>query len=279
MGTSAPELAVSISAGLSGSNAIAISNVVGSNIFNLLVVLGVCAIMKKLPVDASIKKRDYPLSLFATLLVFLFCGNLVLTGKVSSIHDVDAQAGTLTRLNGPILLIFFALYIAYTIYLAKKHKSEEEQEEKNPMWKCLLFILIGILAIVIGGQMVVNHAKNLALAWGMSETLVGLTIVAVGTSLPELVTSIVASAKGENGMAVGNVVGSNLFNLLLILGVSSTIHPITITMASFVDLGLLLGVSLVAYAFVCTGKKINRAEGFVMVVLYALYMIYSIWRG
>lgn len=279
MGTSAPELAVSVSAGLSGSNAIAVSNVVGSNIFNLLAVLGICAMMKELPVDAGIKKRDYPISLAATLILLALGGNLVLTGKSRAFHDVTAEAGKLFRWNGIVLIILFILYIGYTIYLAKKNKVEEDEEEKVPMWKCLLLIILGLVAIVVGGQLVVNHAKSLALAWGMSETLVGLTIVAIGTSLPELVTSIVASSKGENGMAVGNVVGSNIFNLLLILGVSSTIHPITISMASFVDLGLLLGVSLLAYAFVCTGKRINRWEGLVILLMYAGYMGYSIWRG
>ncbi len=279
MGTSAPELAVSVSAALSGSNAIAVSNVVGSNIFNLLAVLGICAMMKKLPVDAGIKKRDYPISLVATLILLLLGGNLVIAGRAGDFHNINAEAGRLFRWNGLVLIALFVLYIAYTIYLAKKHKVEEEDVESLPMWKCLLFIVLGLAAIVIGGQLVVNHAKNLAYAWGMSETLVGLTIVAIGTSLPELVTSIVASRKGENGMAVGNVVGSNIFNLLLILGVSSTIHPITISMASFVDLGLLLGVSLLAYAFVCTGKKINRWEGFAMLAMYTAYMGYSIWRG
>ena len=279
MGTSAPELAVSVSAGLSGSNAIAVSNVVGSNIFNLLAVLGICAMMKTLPLDAGIKKRDYPISLVATLILLVLAGNLVFAGKSRDFHNVDAEAGILFRWNGIMLVAMFVLYIAYTIYLAKKNKVQEEDVEILPMWKCILFIILGLAAIVGGGQLVVENAKSLALAWGMSETLVGLTIVAIGTSLPELVTSIVASSKGQNGMAVGNVVGSNIFNLLLILGVSSTIHPITISMASFVDLGMLLGVSLLAYAFVCTGKKVNRWEGMVMTLMYVAYMGYSIWRG
>ena len=132
--------------------------------------------------------------------------------------------------------------------------------------------------IVAGGDGVVSSAKNLAMMWGMSETLVGLTIVAIGTSLPELVTSIVASVKGENGMAIGNVVGSNIFNLLLILGASSTIRPIPVTVASFFDLSLLLGVSIVAFIFVCTGKKITRIEGGIMVLMYIAYTTYAILR-
>lgn len=279
MGTSAPELAVSVSAAISGSNAIAVSNVVGSNIFNLLGVLGICAVMKELPVDEGIRKRDYPISLAATLILLVLGGNLVLSGKSRAFHDVTAEAGKLFVWNGVVLILLFLVYIGYTIYVAKKRGTEEDEGERIPMWQCLVYIILGLAAIIVGGQMVVNHARDIALAWGMSETLVGLTIVAIGTSLPELVTSIVASSKGQNGMAVGNIVGSNIFNLLLILGVSSTIHPITISMASFVDLGLLLALSMIAYAFVCTRNKINRWEGVVMLVMYAGYMGFSIWRG
>lgn len=280
MGTSAPELAVSVSAGISGSNAIAVSNVVGSNIFNLLMVLGICAMMKALPVDSGIKKRDYPISLVATLILLVLAGNLFFCGKVPDYRNMNAAGGVLYRWNGIILIALFVLYLAYTIYLAKKNKETEDDEAKKmPMWQCLLYIILGLAAIIIGGQLVVIHAKNIALAWGMSETLVGLTIVAIGTSLPELVTSIVAASKGETGMAVGNVVGSNIFNLLLILGVSSAIHPIAISMASFVDLCVLLAVSLIAFGFVITGKRINRAEGFTMIVMYLAYTAFSIWRG
>ena len=193
---------------------------------------------------------------------------------------MNASGGVLYRWNGIILIALFVLYLVYTIYLAKKNKETENDEAKKmPMWQCLLYIILGLAAIIIGGQLVVIHAKNIALAWGMSETLVGLTIVAIGTSLPELVTSIVAASKGETGMAVGNVVGSNIFNLLLILGVSSAIHPIAISMASFVDLCVLLAVSLIAFGFVITGKRINRAEGFTMIIMYLAYTAFSIWRG
>lgn len=278
MGTSAPELAVSISAGLSGSNAIAVSNVVGSNIFNLLAVLGVCAIMKALPVEKGIQKRDFPLSLIATFLVFLMAGNLVLSGKCPDIHNMTAPAGTLFRWNGLVLIGCFVAYLLLTIYIAKKNRVEEETEEPLPIWKSIVFIVAGLVAIIVGGQLVVRSAKALALGFGMSETLVGLTIVAIGTSLPELVTSVVASAKGENGMAIGNVVGSNIFNLLLILGTSSMLHPIQIGVDSFVDLGVLLGVSLISYGFVCSGKKVNRVEGVIMVALYVIYTGYAIVR-
>lgn len=278
MGTSAPELAVSVSAGLSGSNEIAVSNVVGSNIFNLLMVLGVCAVMKPLPVDPGIKKRDFPISLVATLLVVLLGGNLVLSGKCTDLHDSTAVAGTLFRWNGLILVAAFVLYLLYTIYIARKNRVEEEETEQISIGKSILLIVVGLTGIILGGQLVVNSAKTLAAIWGMSETLIGLTIVAIGTSLPELVTSIVASSKGQNGMAIGNVVGSNIFNLFLILGVSGSLHPIVINVASFVDLGMLLGVSMIAYAFVCSGRRVNRVEGAVMIFMYAAYTAYAIVR-
>jgi cation:H+ antiporter len=278
MGTSAPELAVSISAGLSGSNEIAVSNVVGSNIFNVLMVLGICAMLKPLPVDRDIKKRDFPIAIAANVLVILFAGNRILSGRVENIKKPLETAGTLFRWNGLVLIAVFAGYLFWTIKAAQKNRSEKAEEKPLPVWKSVVYIFGGIAAIIIGGQAVVNSARNLALAWGMSETLVGLTIVAIGTSLPELVTSIVASRKGENGMAVGNVVGSNLFNLLLILGTSSFIHPIPVTVASFIDLVMALAVALIAFAFSISGKKINRAEGAVMVVLYAAYTVYAIVR-
>ncbi len=281
MGTSAPELAVSVSAGLAGSNEIAVSNVVGSNIFNLLMVLGICAIMKPLPVDNDIKKRDYPISLIATIVVFLLAGNLILAGKSNNLKDIDIEtvnAGTLFSWNGIVLIVLFILYLALTIYIAKKNPVEEQEEKPVILWKSIVFIVLGLAAIIAGGQMVVNSAQFLASAWGMSETLIGLTIIAIGTSLPELVTSVVASKKGQNSMAIGNVVGSNIFNLLLILGTSSTLYPIAITVASFFDLAILLLVSLIAYVFVLSGKKITRIEGIIMVAMYVVYVGYTIVR-
>lgn len=280
MGTSAPELAVSLSAALSGSNAIAVSNVVGSNIFNLLAVLGVCALLKPLPVDTGIRKKDFPVCLAATLLVGILAGNGIFSGVCKDFHNMDAEAGVLYRWNGLLLAAIFIGYMVYTVCTAKKSAGNEEEDagELQPVWKSVLFIVLGLAAIILGGQMVVNSARSLALAFGMSETLVGLTIVAIGTSLPELVTSVAASRKGENGMAIGNVVGSNVFNLLLILGASSSIHPISISVASFFDIGILLGVSLIAYAFVCTSSKVNRVEGGVLVGMYIAYTVFAILR-
>lgn len=277
MGTSAPELAVSTSAAIAGSNEIAISNVIGSNLFNLLVVLGVCAIMAPVAVEKSIMRRDFPFSIVITLIVAMFAGVGLLAGK-AVVTDSTDTVGTLNWWKGLTLLALFALYLFMTVRAALKNRTEGEEIEEMPLGRCLLLILIGIAAIIIGGQVVVGSAKNIALFFGMSETLVGLTIVAIGTSLPELVTSIVASSKGQNGMAVGNVVGSNIFNLLLILGVSSAIHPIGVAMESVIDLMLLIVASGVVFVFAKTGKKITRFEGWIMVLTYAAYTAYAIIR-
>lgn len=278
MGTSAPELAVSISAGLTGSNEIAISNVIGSNIFNLIVVLGVCAVMAPVAVDKSIMKRDFPFSIAITLLLAVFISDMILTGK-SVITDTQARAGGISRWEALIFIILFAGYIIITVRSAIKNRQTQQEEiEDMSGIKCAVYILGGIAAVVIGGQLVVNSAREIALFCGMSETLVGLTIVAIGTSLPELVTSIVASSKGQNGMAVGNVVGSNIFNILLILGVSSFIHPISAGMFSLIDICILLVMNVCVFIFATTGKKINRYEGAAMVLMYVAYTAYAIIR-
>lgn len=278
MGTSAPELAVSISAGLTGSNEIAISNVIGSNIFNLIVVLGVCAVMAPVAVDKSIMKRDFPFSIAITLLLAVFISDMILTGK-SVITDTQARAGGISRWEALIFIILFAGYILITVRSAIKNRQTQQEEiEDMSGIKCAVYILGGIAAVVVGGQLVVNSAREIALFCGMSETLVGLTIVAIGTSLPELVTSIVASSKGQNGMAVGNVVGSNIFNILLILGVSSFIHPISAGMFSLIDICILLVMNVCVFIFATTGKKINRYEGAAMVLMYVAYTAYAIIR-
>lgn len=277
MGTSAPELAVSTSAALNGSNEIALSNVVGSNLFNSLMVLGVCALIRPVPIDNVIKKRDFPFSILITLLMFLALGIPAL-GKIN--FGATTYADTVSEISRPLGIVLLLLFIGYMVMLvmaAKKNKTDEPEKEPLPVWKALLLIAVGLACIIIGGNLVVENAKSIAAAFGMSETLIGLTVVALGTSLPELVTSVVASRKGENGMAVGNVVGSNLFNLMLILGVSGTIHPIAVNFASVIDLGILLLVSGLIYVF-CLTKKISRAEGGVMVLLYIASMVFAAVR-
>lgn len=278
LGTSAPELAVSTSAALQGANEIALSNVVGSNIFNLLCVLGVCAIIHAVPVEEQILKRDFPLSIGITVLVLLMtCLETVASGSFLRENMEDA-AGKVGRTAGLMLLVIFVAYIVYLIYDARKHPSEEEMGKMVPLWKCFLLILAGLVLIIAGGQAVVYSAKAIARTLGMTETLIGLTIVAVGTSLPELVTSIVAARKGEAGLAVGNVVGSNIFNLLFILGISSAIHPIAVNVASVYDMMILIAVSILICVFSVKGKSIQRAEGIFMVLIYLAHMVFAVIR-
>ncbi len=278
LGTSAPELAVSTSAALQGSNEIALSNVVGSNIFNLLCVLGICAIYHPVPVEKGVLKRDFPVSIVTTLLVLvLTCASTIFSGRWRLL-EMEDEAGTINRKIGMILVILFVGYIVYLIMDAKHHPEQENELEKQPVWKCVLLIVIGLILIVSGGQTVVYSAKAIARTLGMTETLIGLTIVAVGTSLPELVTSIVAARKGENSLAVGNAIGSNIFNLLLILGVSSMIQPVSVNLASVYDMGILIIVSIVAYLFSLTSNKINRFEGIAMILIYVADVFFAIIR-
>ncbi len=278
MGTSAPELAVSTSAAIEGSNEIAISNVTGSNIFNLLAVLGVCAIIRPIPIDRGIIKRDFPFSIAVTLAVLIAAGINLITSAVSFDSPFTKEVGVISRPFGIALLAVFVAYLVLLIFMARKNRTEETDKKPMAVWKSLILIVVGVACIILGGQLVVNNARDIAASFGMSETLIGLTVVALGTSLPELVTSIVASRKGENGLAVGNVVGSNLFNLLLILGVSGTIHPIAVNYASVIDLGILLVVSAAVYVFSLT-KKISRAEGAVMVLMYLATVGFAIARN
>ncbi len=277
LGTSAPELAVSTSAALKGSNEIALSNVVGSNLFNLLMVLGVCALIKPVPIDRIIRKRDFPFSIITTLLLFIALGVSVLRGTDLGTVKFTDNVSMVSRPIGVVSLILFFAYIGYLIYAARKNKTEEKPVKTMSPLKSVLFILLGIALIIAGGQFVVNAATFIAAAFGMSETLIGLTIVAVGTSLPELVTSVVAARKGENGLAVGNVVGSNIFNMMMILGVSATLHPIPVNFASMIDLGILLVASAVVYLFSVT-KHINRGEGIILILMYAGTVVFAALR-
>lgn len=274
-GTSAPELAVSVTAALKGSNDIALGNVVGSNVFNLLVVIGVSAMLCPLAVEKSMIKKDYPLSIGATLLLGLLVMDQFLGKK---------DAMSLSRIDGIILLAGFALFMYLTIRegLAKRKEHLQSQEEEIPVKYSLpvslLLSVAGLLGIIFGGDMTVNSAKEIARAFGLSEALIGLTIVAIGTSLPELVTSVVASKKGESDIALGNAVGSNLFNILFILGVSSTILPMGVSQTYLYDIGFLLVVSLLVFIPVAARQKISRGTGAAMTGAYILYTIYLIMR-
>lgn len=278
LGTSAPELAVSTLAAVEGSNEIAVSNVTGSNIFNLLCVLGVCSLIKPVPVNTRIIKRDFPVSIIITLFVIVGTSIKVLLSGTLFQLKVSEKAGIIGRPVSITLLVLFVCYIGYLVYDSKKHPVDDDDIPSKPLWKSVILILVGIALIASGGQAVVTSTKALAKAFGMTETLIGLTVVAVGTSLPELVTSVVAAKKGQTDMAVGNVIGSNIFNMMFILGVSSTIHPVSVNAASLFDMLILTAVSMVVFAFSLTGKRINRSEGAVMLLIYIADVAFAIVR-
>jgi len=270
-GTSAPELAVSVTAALQGANEIAVGNVLGSNLFNLLVVAGLSAILCPLTIEREIVRRDLPFTVIATALLLLML----------------FRSGGLSRADGLILLAGFLFVMNAQIRPALAQKganpgslgsaSDNVATASTPLLLILVNIVLGLACIVIGGQMAVNGATSIARIFHLSETLIGLTIVAVGTSLPELVTSVVAAHKKQNEIAIGNVMGSNLFNILLILGASATIHPITVLSTAFIDCAILLAVSALFYLPARTGK-LGRFPGAVMVLTYVAYTVYLILR-
>lgn len=275
-GTSAPELAVSISAALKGSNDIAIGNVVGSNIFNTLVVLGASAAITPIAVEKGMIKKDYPLSIFAAILLGVLSLDMLL---------FKAPAMSLGRVDGIILLIAFAFFMYTTVKAGLKERetlnSEQEEALSNmhmPMWKSILILVVGLAGIVIGGDMSVEGAKEIARIFGLSEALIGLTIVAFGTSLPELVTSVIAAKKGESDIAVGNVIGSNIFNVFFILGTSATILPMNVSSTYLYDIGMLIGVMVITYIPIAKTRRVGRPMGIAMVLAYVAYTVYLIMR-
>lgn len=287
LGTSAPELAVSISASLKGSNDITMGNVLGSNLFNLLAALGCTAIVAPLVIKKRIIKNDFIVNLLATFVLYVFTFTALIGSKNS-----------LSRIEGGILFLMCITYIIYLIYTVKRSNKKEDEvavtaefedfEEKNikssnSTFKNIILSIIGVIGIILGGKIVVDSASAIALGLGLSEKLVGLTIVAIGTSLPELVTSLVAAKKGENDIALGNILGSNTFNILLILGLSSLISPITIAASLSVDLIFLIIVTLIIGALIFLNKKkekvLTRYEGIFLLVLYIGYTVYIIMRN
>ena len=264
MGTSLPECAVSITASVTNNNALAVSNAIGSNIFNLMVVCGFCALFNPLYVEKSTLKKEFPFSVVCAVLL-LVCGYL------------GMQLG---RADGIILLIVFVAFLVWMVRSALKARAAagDDEYEVLPVWKCIVFIVGGIVAIKFGGDFVVNGASTVATKLGLSQNLIGLTIVACGTSLPELVTSVVAARKNELDMALGNVIGSNIFNILFVLGIAATISPITFIMENVIDIVILVVMSVLVWAFAWTKKKLDRFEGIVMLALYAVYLVYICMR-
>ena len=269
IGTSLPEASVSINSAISGLSDLSIANVVGSNIANVLLIVGVASIITPLVINREIKVFDLPimLAIFGIFLIF----TLVITPYVLDIVE------------SIVFLVIFVSYIVFLIMRAKvdrKNQPEiEENDKKEPIWKSIIFTVLGIAGIIFGGNLVVNNASGLAGLLGMSEALIGLTIVAVGTSLPELVTSVVAAVKKENDIAIGNVVGSNIFNMVFILGSASTIKSLTMSPSLIFDIivMILAGLIIMGVALFC--KKTKRWQGIIMLLLYVAYVVYIIIRN
>lgn len=272
MGTSAPEMAVSVGAAIKGQNDIVISNVLGSNIFNLLVVAGGCAAIKNLPVSSDLRKRDFPFSIGIAVLLLFFCLNSLIIG---------GKGFTINRTEGIILFAGLMAYLGFLVYSAVKGRTglpaDEEIKTMSPL-KSVFYTALGIAGIVVGGDLVVDSASDIAAAFGLSQTIIGLTILAVGTSLPELVTSLVATRKGENDLAMGNVIGSNIFNILGVLGLSAAVSPVKVSGFSVIDLSLFIGFCLIIYLVTFFRNKIERLPGILMALTYLGYMTYAVMR-
>lgn len=264
LGTSAPEAAVSITSSLTGSNAMAVSNVIGSNLFNMLMVIGIAALISNLTMEKSVLEKDLPFLVGITVLWAIF----IIIG-----WDI-------TNIEGIILLVIMIAYII--ILVINTRKSGEANEVEKPKFglpKSIILILVGLVGIVLGGDLVVDSASAIAIALGMSETLVGLTIVAIGTSLPELVTSITAIKKGENQLVIGNVIGSNIFNILFVLGASSAISAIPLDSSMLIDVLFMLFVTILCFIFGKTQEKYDKKEGAILILLFIGYMAFAILRN
>lgn len=276
-GTSMPELSVSVTAAMKGNNDLAVSNVLGSNMFNLLVVLGCCAIINPVRAKWSLLKKEFPFSIFITVILLLLDSDFSVAKVIKG-----TESFVLGRMGGILFLIMFVIFIAATVKSALDLRNdsadpEEEYKVMSPV-KSAVFIAGGLAGIVWGGDLVVNCACNIAETFGMSQTFIGLTIVALGTSLPELVTSMVAAGKGENDLAVGNVVGSNIFNILLILGVSSTITPIHLDVTAVYDTLILIIASVIVYVAAISKHEIQKKEGALFLFSYFAFFVYILLR-
>lgn len=281
-GTSTPELAISIVASLDNNASLAVGNVVGSNIFNILAIIGITAVIRPIRIQRSIMSSEMPMLFLSSLILWVMGNSVLLDGAADNV---------ITRVEGIMLLIFFALFMRYTfakahIHLQRPDDGPDPIEQKTrrhvgdgmPLWKSVVFIVVGLAGLVWGGDKFVDGASSLARSLGVSDAVIGLTIVAVGTSLPELATSVVAAVKRKPGLAVGNVIGSNIFNVLLILGTASVIRPLPFGEVSELDLNVLMGASVLFWVFgwLFRRRMITRPEGFIMAACYIAYMVYLV---
>ena len=265
-GTSAPELMVSLVSSIKGSAQLAIGNVVGSNIFNILMIVGLTAVVMPIKVQKNTITNEIPLVLLSSLALVACASDIVLDGGVGNV---------IGRGDGILLLLFFTIFMRYTFSIAKSSGEESgEQIKLMPIWKSLLFIVLGLAGLIFGGQLFVDGASGIARSLGVSESVIGLTLVAGGTSLPELATSVVAAVKKKPGIAIGNVIGSNLFNIFLVLGASATVTPLPLGNIGVSDMLMLVVSSVLFWAagWFFKDKTITRIEGAIMVALYVGYI-------
>lgn len=272
-GTSMPEFVVSAISAINGSSEMAIGNVVGSNIANVLLILGITAMISPLSVDKQVVGKDIPWSILAATLLFVVASGALINGS---------QENCISRQSGLVLLCVMATFLYYSILTAKKTPQSADEEEQDtrpqPLWKSALFIIIGLAGLIFGGEFFVNSASDIALALGLSKSIVGLTIVAIGTSLPELATSIAAAIKGKAGMAIGNVIGSNIFNIFFILGTCATITPLQMGGITTVDLVMQLACCLLIWIFARTSYTLSKSEGALLTTIYIGYISYLIYN-
>ena len=270
-GTSAPELVISVMSALGGSADMAIGNVVGSNIFNVLMIIGVTAMVLPIKVGESTMSKEIPLVILSSIVLAVMANDVLLDGGISNI---------ISRIDGLILLGFFLIFLRYTFAIARNGGDETEGEKikEMPIWKSVLFIVGGLAGLVFGGQLFVDGASGIATALGVSESTIGLTIVAGGTSLPELATSVTAALKKNSGIAIGNVIGSNLFNIFFVLGCSATISPLPMGGINNIDMLVLIGSAFLFWMVGWFFKKrtITRVEGALLVVCYVVYTAFLI---
>lgn len=273
-GTSAPEASVSFIAALEGNSAVAIGNVVGSTLFNTTFILGAASVLFPLTVKSQTIRKEIPFALLAAVSLLLI---------ISDIPLGNAGINGITRTEGLLLLLFFAIFLYYVFEVARNSREGQSASGagKKPLsWgKNLALTGIGIAGIIYGGSLVVDNSVKIALDFGMSDTLVGLTIVAVGTSLPELVTSVTAALKKQTEIALGNVIGSNIFNVFFILGISSAIHPLSVDPKIFADIWLMILTTILVLFLSRTGYRISKREGALLATIYVVYLIFIIIRN
>lgn len=266
--TGVPEIAISISSSLKGSNGLLLGNLLGSNIFNILFILGLIAIIKPLYIKKEIILKNYVFALLSCLVLFIISYD---------IYFGDSLVNLITRTEGILLLCFAGIFLYSTVLGATLDKNIKVEKGKFS-FKDILYIVVGIVLIGLSAEVIVNSAVNISKWLGVGEDLIGLTIIAIGTNLPELVTSIVAVRKGEVDIAIGNLVGTNIYNIFLILGLAATINPIVISSNAFIDIIVLAITSFIVYIFIQHKKDINRKEGIIMILLYIIYIVYVVIR-